>query len=321
MVARRTVLKASLACCGLAAFAAPAAQAGQAAASAPAALVEAAGGGYPRRLRDAVGRSVVLEQAPQRIVVIFPSNTEIAFALGLGERIVAVGGRVQWPPEAQAKPSVGGALGYSAEAVAALRPDLIVLTPSHRTALSLIDPFERLGVPLLVLHHPDQPAILRNIALLGEATGREAAAAAIVDGMRAQLEAVRGRLRGAPPRRVYLETAAAARGAFQTVGTGHYASDALAWAGGENVFADLSGAAQVSGEAIFARDPDVIVSLQKVPRGVEAIAARPGWAALRAVREGRVVVLERRHFLIPGPRQIEAVQAYARAIHPERYDA
>ena len=318
MVARRTVLKASLACCGLAALPLPAAQ--QASAT-PAALADAADGGYPRRLRDAVGRSVVLERAPQRIVVVFPSNTEIAFALGLGERIVAVGGRVQWPPEAQLKPSVGGALGYSAEAVAALRPDLIVLTPAHRTALSLIDPFERLGVPVLILHHPDQPAILRNIALLGEATGREAAAAAIVGDMRAQLESVRARLGGAPPRRVYLETAAAARGAFQTVGSGHYASDALAWAGGENVFADLAGAAQVSGEAIFARDPDVIVSLQKVPRGVETIAARPGWAALRAVREGRVVVIERRHFLIPGPRQVEAVQAYARAIHPERYDA
>ena len=309
MRGRRAVLKASLACCGLAVLPALAG---------PAGVAESA---YPRRLRDAVGRAVTLERQPQRIVVIFPSNTEIAFALGLDERIAAVGGLVRWPPQALNKPSVGGAMGYSAEAVAALRPDLIVLTPSHRTALSLIDPFERLGVPVLVLHHPDLPSILRNIALFGQAAGCEAAASAVVAGMRTQLDAVRQRLQGAPRRRVYLETAAAARGAFQTVGAGHYANDALAWAGGENVFSDLSAAAQVSGEAIFARDPDVIVALQSVPRGVESIVARPGWKALRAVREGRVVVLERRHFLIPGPRQIEAVQAYARAIHPERHDA
>jgi iron complex transport system substrate-binding protein len=67
------------------------------------------------------------------------------------------------------------------------------------------------------------------------------------------------------------------------------------------------------------RNPEVIVSLQAVPKPAAAIAARPGWQHLRAVREGRVVVLERGHKLIPGPRQIEAVLDYARALHPERF--
>lgn len=276
-------------------------------------------GTWPRTLVDALQRSVRIAAPPQRIVTVFPSNVEILFALGLASRVVAIGGRVRHPPEAVGKPSVGGALGYSPEAVAAYRPDLLVLTPSHQTALGLVEPFTRAGVPVLMLAHPDLPSVLRNITLVGQATGAEAQAERLGGQMLQQLEAVRARWHGVPLRSVYLETAAAERGAFQTIGRGHYADDALAWAGGRNVFSDLNGSQQVSAEAIAVRDPEVIISLQAVPKPASLIAARPGWQHLRAVREGRVVVLERGHKLIPGPRQIEAVLDYARALHPERF--
>lgn len=274
---------------------------------------------WPRTLVDALQRSVRIAAPPQRIVTVFPSNVEILFALGLADRVVAIGGRVRHPPEALGKPSVGGALGYSPEAVAAYRPDLLVLTPSHQTALGLVEPFTRAGVPVLMLAHPDLPSVQRNITLVGQATGAEAQAERLGGQMLQQLEAVRARWHGVPLRSVYLETAAAERGAFQTIGRGHYADDALAWAGGRNVFSDLNGSQQVSAEAIAVRDPEVIISLQAVPKPAASIAARPGWQRLRAVREGRVVVLERGHKLIPGPRQIEAVLDYARALHPERF--
>ena len=274
---------------------------------------------WPRTLVDALQRSVRIAAPPQRIVTVFPSNVEILFALGLADRVVAIGGRVRHPPEAVGKPSVGGALGYSPEAVAAYRPDLLVLTPSHQTALGLVEPFTRAGVPVLMLAHPDLPSVQRNITLVGQATGAEAQAERLGGQMLQQLEAVLARWHGVPLRSVYLETAAAERGAFQTIGRGHYADDALAWAGGRNVFSDLNGSQQVSAEAIAVRDPEVIISLQAVPKPAASIAARPGWQRLRAVREGRVVVLERGHKLIPGPRQIEAVLDYARALHPERF--
>lgn len=274
---------------------------------------------FPREVTDALGRRVRIARRPQRLLVVFPSNVELVWALGLGERVAAIGGRVRWPEEALSKPRIGGALGYSVEAAAAHRPDLVVLTPSHHSALDLADAFTRTGVPVLVLAHPDLPSVLRNLTLLGQATGAEAAAARVRARMQAELHAVAAQVRGAPVRRVYLETAAAARGAYQTVGHGHYATDALRWAGGHNVFAALRGSRQVSAEAIFTHDPDVIISLQQVPKDPALIAQRPGWHRLRAVRTGRVVVLERGHKLIPGPRQTDAVQAYARALHPERF--
>lgn len=272
---------------------------------------------WPRTMTDAMGRKVFIPAPPQRIVTVFPSNVEILFALGLASRVVAIGGRVKFPQEAIDKPSIGGALGYSPEVVAAHRPDLIVVTPSHHTALGLVEPFSRLGVPVLVLAHPDMVSMLRNIDLVGQATGTDQVAQLLRTRMQSQLAEIRERWSGRHLPTVYLETAAAARGAFQTIGTGHYASDALAWAGGLNVFADLNASVQVSAEAIAARNPDVIISLQQSPKSPALIAQRPGWQRLRAVQTGRVVVMERGHKLIPGPRQIEAVLAYAQALHPE----
>ena len=274
---------------------------------------------FPREVVDAVGRHVRIPRSPERIVVVFPSNVELLWALGLQDRVVAIGGRVRWPESARAKPSIGGSLGYSAEAVAAHRPDMVVVTPSHHSALTLVDAFERAEVPVVVLAHPDLPSVMRNIDLLGRATGVEGAAHALRAALEGRLQTIARQVADAPPCSVYLETAAAARGAFQTIGTGHYANDALGWAGGRNVFADLRGSQQVSAEAIFVRDPDVIISLQQSPKDLAHIAARPGWHSLRAVKTGRVVVLERGHKLIPGPRQIEAVAEYARAMHPERF--
>ncbi len=291
-----------------------------ASASAQALAADSDAGVFPREVVDALGRRVRIERRPERMLVVFPSNIELVWALGLGERVTAIGGTVRWPSEAMAKPRIGGALGYSVEAAAAHRPDLLVLTPAHQSALHLVDAFARIGVPSVVLTHPDLPSVLRNLALLGQATGSEDAARREQARMQQALHDVTQRVAGAPVRSVYLETAAAARGAYQTMGRGHYASDALRWAGGRNVFeASLQGAQQVSAEAIFLHDPDVIISLQQTPKDAELIARRPGWSHLRAVRSGRVVVLARGHKLIPGPRQVQAVRDYARALHPERF--
>ena len=62
---------------------------------------------FPRRVVDTLGRTLSIARPPQRIVVIFPSNVEIVFALGLEARVAAVGGLVGWPAAALAKPSVG----------------------------------------------------------------------------------------------------------------------------------------------------------------------------------------------------------------------
>ena len=127
--------------------------------------------GDPITLRDAFDRIVTLPAPPQRIVPIFASNTEIVAALGLADRIVGIEAYTRYPPEVLSKPLVGGRLGFSVDAVVAMRPDLVVVTPSRQAANQLLDPMERLGVPILVLLQRNVPEILANIRLLGRSAG------------------------------------------------------------------------------------------------------------------------------------------------------
>src|SRR4249919_108140 len=125
----------------------------------------------PVTVRDAFGRSVTVPAPPQRIVAIFASNVEMVAALGLADHIVGIESFTRYPPEVLGKPLVGGRLGFSVDEVVAQRPDLVVVTPSRQAANQLIDPMERLGIPIVVLLQRNVAEILSNIRLLGRLTG------------------------------------------------------------------------------------------------------------------------------------------------------
>ncbi|MCZ4351754.1 ABC transporter substrate-binding protein [Roseovarius aestuarii] len=269
---------------------------------------------------DALGNEIVLPNLPRRVITINSAMIESVFAIGAGQQVVGVGGKVMHPPEAFGLPSVGGAVGYSAEAVLALKPELVVMAVSTSAAAQLTRPMKAMNVPVFLASYSDFPSILRYIGLLGPALGRSQQAEQLVQNMQAQTVQLRQRLQDRPRLRVFLETGAAGNAAFQTVRRGHYANDSIYFAGGENVFSDLRGPKQVTVEGIAAADPDKIVVLTSDPNWTsQTIAQRPGWHVLRAVREGNVVVLPRSFMLVPGPRQAKAISILAHAIHPEAF--
>jgi iron complex transport system substrate-binding protein len=272
----------------------------------------------PVTLRDALGRNVVLEQPPQRIVAIFSSNVELLDSLGLMERIVGVEDMTRYPPGAENIASVGGRLGFSAEAIARLDPDLVVITPARQAAHTLVRPLERIGVPVLVLTHATIDEVLSNLTLLGAATGTQARAAQVRATLEARLARVGACLAGAPRPRVFMETGrVGASGAISTPRPASYTADALARAGGALAFRELRATPQVSPEALFGADPDWIL-IAGAKSVVDMAAARPGWAHLRAVREGRIAHVERGLFLIPGPRVVDGIEHLAATLHPDR---
>ncbi len=126
----------------------------------------------PVTVRDAFDRSVTVPAPPQRIVAIFASNVEMLAALGLADRIVGIESFTRYPPEVLGKPLVGGRLGFSVDEVVAQRPDLVVVTPSRQAANQLIDPMERLGIPIVVLLQRNVEEILANIRSAGAALRR-----------------------------------------------------------------------------------------------------------------------------------------------------
>ena len=276
--------------------------------------------GWPRVLTDGLGRTVEVAAPPRRIVAVFASNVEMLAALGLLDRVVGIEAYTRFPPEVAGKPLVGGRLGFSVEAIARLEPDLVVMTPARQAAHALTEPLARLGVPAVVVAHRDLAQVFGNIALLGQATGTEAEAATLLAGSRAKLDALALRVAGLPPPTVFLETGSTGRGAFGTVRPGTYTFDILRAAGGQAALADLAanGPAQVSGEAILRADPDVYLLAGRPDQAAE-VPDRPGFAALRAVRAGRLHAVPRAELLIPGPRVVAGVERLARLLHPAAF--
>lgn len=278
-----------------------------------------AGAAQPIEVTDGIGRRVTLSAPPQRIVALFASNTELLAALGLAPRIVGIEDYTRYPPGIrEGRTIVGGRLGFSAEAIARLRPDLVVLTPARGAADVLIRPLTIARVPVVVLTHRDLEQVFANLLLLGRAAGVEAEAQALVAGLRARLTAVRARWAGRAPVRVYVEIGENDRGALQTVREGTYSADAVRHAGGASVFAGLRAITQVSAEAVIRANPDVIL-VARYKFDPATVANRPGWHAIRAVQHRRIYAVPREMLLIPGPRIVDGVEHMSRLLHAESH--
>jgi len=279
-------------------------------------LMAAPAHAFPETLTDAQGRAVTIAARPERIVAIFASNVELLAALGAGPRIVGIEAYTRFPPEILDRPRIGGRLGFSAEAIARLKPDLVVMTAARQAAHQLVRPMDLIGVPVLVLDHRDLASILANLRFLGRAIGAEQKAEAVTADIEARLARAEARIGDRPRRRVYLETASSGRGSFQTVRDGTYTADALRAAGGDSIFAGRNVISQVSGEAVLAADPDVILVAGSEAQAAE-LRRRPGWDRIAAVREGRVHAVPRAELLIPGPRVIDGVERLGRILYPD----
>src|SRR5881397_2600443 len=251
---------------------------------------------------DDAGRRVTLAAPARRVVSLLPSFTEIVFAIGAGDRLV---GRTTWcdyPPEALAVPSVGDGMPPSVEAVAARRPDLVVLYRSGPN-VTAAEQLERLGIRT-VLFDLNRLEELGPVARrLGTLTGREAPAES--------LATVMDRVVSQPPAP---STQSLAFIVWDNppivIGAGSYLDRLAALAGARNVFHDISSpSAQVSIETIAARDPDFIAVLaDSAMRAPPRYAARPEWRVVRAVRQGRFLLLPGQLFGRPSPRVAQAVQ-------------
>lgn len=269
----------------------------------------------PITVRDAFDRSVTLPAPPQRIVPIFASNVEIVASLGLAARIVGIESYTRYPPEVLDRSLVGGRLGFSVDAVAALQPDLVVVTPSRQAANQLIDPMERIGVPIMVLLQRSVPEILDNVRLMGRVAGVPERGEEVAAYFQARLDAVQRRIEGQPRPRAVMITGRLGNGLMLVAREGTYTGDAIKLAGGRFALQGIASLAQVSPEAILNADPDVLLWAGS-ERDLKALIAEPGWSEMRAVKSGRAHAVSRVELLIPGPRTIDGIEHLAAIFHP-----
>lgn len=264
---------------------------------------------------DDAGDSVRLAAPAVRIVSLSPATTELLFAIGAGDRLV---GRTRWcdyPAAAHAIPSVGDGMPPSIEAVLARDPDLVLLYRSPQNAETLRQ-LRAAGVATLQLSMDHLADVGRLARLLGTVVGRSAAGDSLAASFSAALDSVAAP--SAPPRKsVRPSVLMLAWGQPPiAVGAGSFQSEILGLAGGSNLFADLAApSATVSIEAIAARDPDLILVTDSI---ATAIALRPEWRVVTAVRERRFVHLPTTAFSRPGPRAPEVVRLLRTALEMAR---
>ncbi len=260
--------------------------------------------------------------APERIVSLAPSITEILHFLGVFDRVVGVTRYCYFPPEARAVAEVGGYYDPNYEAIVALRPDLVVMLKEHLVAQETLS---RFGIDVAVVDNQTIDGILAAIETVGETCGVPPAAEAIVGDIRARIRRIRQRTGGLTPPRVLVSIGRImGSGALEDVyiaGKDGFYNEMIGMAGGVNAYGGSVAFPLVSGEGIIGMNPEVIIDM--VPdleaQGLDRERIQAEWSAVGqvdAVRSGRVHLFEEGYAVVPGPRFISILEKMARVLHP-----
>jgi iron complex transport system substrate-binding protein len=283
-------------------------------AASPTSAPSTAASAFPLTIKDDAGRDVTIPKAPQRIVSLSSSNTEILFSLGLESRVVAIDQYSNYPPAAKSKPTVGGFANPDLEKIVAQEPDLILGASIHVKAI--LPELERRGLKAVITDPKSVSGVLDSIRLVGKITGQQKEADAIVAGMQARIDSVQAAVKGATPVRLFYEISPQ----LHTAGSGTFVNDVLQMAGGANIAANTGKDwPQLNQESLLLADPEVIlIADQPADMTPEIVSARPGWSQVSAVKNKRIVVINDELTSRPGPRVVDGLELVAKTLHPDR---
>ena len=244
----------------------------------------------------------------------------MVFAIGAGDRVVAVSSYDEDPPEVKALPRVGALLDPDVERIIALRADLVLLYGSQT---DLMTQLKRASIPFYEYRHGGLATVTTTMRDLGRLLNRTSEAERLASDIEGRLNALRLRTSKLPKPRVML-VFARERGSLRNIyasGGRGFLHDMLEAAGGTNVFADIKAeSVQASSELILARRPDVILELRStdIPSASEEAKEMDAWRALAsvpAVRTGRLRFLPGRTYVVPGPKVADGAEAMFRLLH------
>lgn len=268
---------------------------------------------------DGLGRTVVLDEYPQRIITISASTTEILYALGAGDKVIGRDGFSVYPPEVLEVEVVGDFFGtLPSEALLAAEPDLILA--GGIISAEQVNTMEELGMTVYYQLDPlDFDGLYANIKEIGALVGSEEQADELVSSLELRVNRVIEVVAGVQEKPVvFVELDATDPTNPWTTGSGTFVDYILVTAGGQNAAGDLEGAyAQMSAEALIEADPDVILLTDY--ENPEAVAERPGWDVIGAVMNDTVYSFDPYLFNVPGPRLVDGLEEVARLLHPDLF--
>ena len=245
-------------------------------------LLSAAAHAAPIDLQDDLGHPVHLDAPARRIVSLAPHVTELIYAAGAGEAMVAAVQYSDYPPAAKALPSVGSYTQADLEAVVAQRPDLVIGWRSGNPPTQ-IDRLRALGIPVYVSEPRELASVAHVLRQIGRLAGTEAAANAAADAFDARVQALRTRYASLAPVGVFYQIWDRP---LMTVNDEHLISKVIRLCGGRNVFASLELLApKIGTEAVLVADPETIVASGMGDARPEWLDAWRQWPQLTAVKQ------------------------------------
>ncbi len=232
-------------------------------------------------LKDDTGATVRLAAPARRIVALAPHIAESLYAAGAGSKLVGTVDYSDYPPEAKQVPRVGGYSRVDLEAVAALKPDLVLAWQSGNN-MPQIDKLKALGLTVFVSQPNTMAHVAQQLEQLGRMAGSEQIAKPAAERFRQRLAALQTANAGKARIRTFYQIW---KTPLMTVGGPQIISDAIKLCGGENVFGQLPQMApNVTVEAVLAADPEVIVATGMGDAKPEWLHDWDKWTRMTAVK-------------------------------------
>ena len=273
---------------------------------------------FPVTIKDATDEEVVIEKKPERMVSLMPSNTEIAFELGLGDEIIGITDNDTYPEEALEKEKVGG-MEFNVEKIISLKPDLVL---AHGGSMGMSsEGFGQLkdaGITVLVVNDAKTFAdVYDSIEMIGKATGTVEEAEKLVTDMKSKVEEIQEKaadVKEEDMKKVYVEVDPS----LYTVGKNTFMDEMLTMIKAENIVKE-EGWPQLNQEAIIEANPDVIITTYGfyTENAVEQVLGREGWQDINAIKNKQVVDVHSDKVTRSGPRLVEGVEELAKAVYPD----
>lgn len=268
----------------------------------------------PIEVVDDTGVTLTLDKPAERIIALYGAYNELLLALDARDLLVARTVADAHLPELAGLPAIGTHMRPNAELIVAQKPDLVLQLAGRREALLQTEALRKLGINVLTFEMDSFDKMFDVLEKLGRLTGREQKAAGLIRDWRARLATLRARHAGEKPVRVFYEVRYPN---LLAAGQGSIVNEIIAVAGGENVVADDKKLVRFNEEALILADPDAYLT-QKGPMNPDPqpLSERAHYRDLRAVRTGRVLVVDEDRFARPGPRAVEAAEELERWLHP-----
>lgn len=280
---------------------------------------EAVESAFPVTLTDVTDNEITLEEAPNAIVSMIPSNTEILFGLDLGDKVVGVSDYDNFPEEAATKEKIGGQ-EFNVEKIISLNPDLVL---AHESGLGMgeagLQQLRDAGVNVYVVKNAmNFEEVYDTMINIGQATGATTEAEEMVQTMKDEVAAIQEKASSVEAKKsVFIEVSPAPE--IFTAGNNTFMNEMIQLLNAENIAGDQEGWVKMDPEEIVNRNPDVIITTYGgyTPDATEQVLTRVGFGTVTAIKNKAVSDVDGDKTGRSGPRLTEGLEEMAKAIYPE----